>query len=96
VVSVPARPAEIAMRVVSAVGLAPFAPYHWLLYGRSLWFDTTRARTELGWQPRYSNVAAVLDSYRWYLEHRDESAGHGRSHHQSPARMGAMAVLKRL
>lgn len=96
VVSVPARPAEIAMRVVSAAGLAPFAPYHWLLYGRSLWFDTTRARTELGWQPRYSNVAAVLDSYRWYLEHRDESGGHGRSHHQSPVRMGAMAVLKRL
>ena len=36
---------------LATVGLAPFAPYHWLLYGESLWFDTTEAQTELGWEP---------------------------------------------
>ena len=53
-------------------GVAPFAPYHWLLYGESLWFDTTRARTELGWEPRHSNASMVIESYEWFLAHRDE------------------------
>ena len=50
--SLPPAPARLAMRGASPrSGLAPFAPYHWLLYGESLWFDTTKARTELGWEP---------------------------------------------
>jgi nucleoside-diphosphate-sugar epimerase len=96
VVSVPSAPAALGMKVASTVGLAPFAPYHWLLYGESLWFDTTRARTELGWQPEHSNASMVIESYRWFLEHRDDLGGDGRSHHQSPARMGLMSVLKRI
>ncbi len=31
------------------LGLAPFAPYHWLVYGESIWFAVTRAQAELGW-----------------------------------------------
>ena len=27
-----------------SLGLVPLAPYHWLLYGESLWFDITKAR----------------------------------------------------
>ncbi len=41
--SLPSAPARLAMKVLSTVGATPFAPYHWLLYGESLWFDTTRA-----------------------------------------------------
>src|SRR5438552_2872992 len=33
VVSLPTRPAAVAMRGLTQLGLAPFAPYHWLLYG---------------------------------------------------------------
>ena len=27
---------------LASLGLAPFAPYHWLLYSESLYFDVTR------------------------------------------------------
>ena len=84
------------MKVVSRVGQAPFAPYHWLLYGESLWFDTTRARTELGWEPQHSNASMVIESYEWFLAHQDSLGEEGRSHHQSPARMGVMKLIKRL
>ena len=92
--SVPTAPARIAMRAMAAVGQGPFAPYHWLLYGESLWFDTTRARTQLGWSPKHSNASMVIESYRWFLEHRDDLAGEGRSHHQSPVRLGALRALR--
>jgi nucleoside-diphosphate-sugar epimerase len=94
--SVPSAPARLAMQALAAVGQGPFAPYHWLLYGESLWFDTSRAASELGWTARYSNVEMVIDSYRWFLEHRDDVDDGTRSHHQSPVRMGALRLLRRL
>lgn len=92
--SVPMAPARVAMRALTAVGQGPFAPYHWLLYGESLWFDTSRARTELGWSPRHSNADMVIESYRWFLDHRHDDT-EGRSHHQSPVKLGALRVLRR-
>ena len=71
--SLPAAPARLGMQALATVGLAPFAPYHWLLYGESLWFDTTQARTELGWEPRHSNASMVIESYDWFLAHRGDA-----------------------
>lgn len=94
--SIPSAPARLAMQGLSAAGLGPFAPYHWLLYGESLWFDTTRARDELGWSPRHSNESMVLESYRWFVEHGATATGAGRSQHQSPLPMGVLRWLRYL
>jgi nucleoside-diphosphate-sugar epimerase len=92
--SLPTGPAKVAMHALATVGLAPFAPYHWLMYAESLFFDVTKARTELGWEPRHSNASMIVESYDWYLAHRDH-LGAG-SHHQSPVRLGLLKVLRRL
>src|SRR5918997_1687544 len=94
--SLPAGLASGAMRALATAGQAPFAPYHWLLYGESLWFDTTRAQTELGWEPRSSNAEMVIESYEWFLANRRTLERAGTSHHQSPARLGLLRVLKHL
>jgi nucleoside-diphosphate-sugar epimerase len=93
--SLPAAPAKAGMKALSLAGQAPFAPYHWLMYAESLWFDTTKARTELRWEPKHSNASALIESYEWFLRHRGEVA-EGGSHHQSPVRLGLLRVLKRL
>ena len=84
------------MSLLSTAGLAPFAPYHWLLYSESLWFDTTKAREELGWHPQHSNASMVIESYDWFLAHRDRAADGARSHHQSPVRLGIFKLLRKL
>ena len=94
--SLPVAPARVVMRSLASLGLAPFAPYHWLLYGESLFFDSTRARTELGWEPQHSNASMVIESYEWFLAHRLESDDAARSHHQSPVRPGLVRALKAL
>jgi len=94
--SLPAAPARVAMQALSTVGLAPFAPYHWLLYAESLWFDTTKARTELGWASHHSNASMLAESYDWFLAHRTRVAQGGGSHHQSPVPLGLLRLLKRL
>jgi nucleoside-diphosphate-sugar epimerase len=94
--SVPMRPAVWAMRLTSALGLSPLGPYHALMYGRSMYFDITKAKHELGWQPRYSNAEMIIESYEWYLRHRDAVVRRsGASRHRSAVRQGALAVLQR-
>jgi nucleoside-diphosphate-sugar epimerase len=68
--SLPIRPAAAAMRVTARLGLTPFAPYHWLMYGREMWFDIEHARAELNWQPRFSNDEMLAESYDWYVANR--------------------------
>jgi nucleoside-diphosphate-sugar epimerase len=92
--SLPVGPAKVAMQSLATVGLAPFAPYHWLLYSESLYFDVTKASDELGWSPAHSNASMLIESYDWYLANRGDPA-HG-SHHQSPVRLGVLEVLRRL
>ena len=94
--SLPVAPARRAMRSLASLGLVPFAPYHWLLYSESLYFDVTSARSELGWEPKRSNVSMLIESYEWFLAHRLESEDPDRSHHQSPVRPGLLRLLKAL
>jgi nucleoside-diphosphate-sugar epimerase len=97
VVSLPANLTRAAMRISGHLGLAPLGPYHWLMYGQSLWFDITRARTELGWEPRWSNSAMLCQSYDWYRSHAAEVRfATDRSAHRSPLRQGVLAVVKRV
>jgi nucleoside-diphosphate-sugar epimerase len=94
--SLPVAPARITMRTLARFGQAPFAPYHWLLYSESLYFDVTKARTELGWEPKHSNVSALIESYEWFLTNRATLADSHGSHHQSPVRPGLVRLLKRV
>jgi nucleoside-diphosphate-sugar epimerase len=94
--SLPVAPARAAMRALARLGLAPFAPYHWLLYSESLWFDLSHAEEDLGWRAHHSNTAMLNESYDWFLAHRDELATSSGSRHQSPARLGLLRLVKRL
>ena len=91
--SLPAGPARAAMRALSGAGQVPLAPYHWLLYGESLWFDTSRAERELGWSATRSNAEMVIESYEWFLAHRDQLDGAG-SYHSRPVPLGLLRALK--
>jgi nucleoside-diphosphate-sugar epimerase len=93
--SLPAGPTAAAMRVSSALGMSPFAPYHWKMYGRSLWFDVTPARDELGWRARWSNEEMLCDSYDWFLAQR-HVVHTGASAHRRTARQGLVRLAKRL
>jgi nucleoside-diphosphate-sugar epimerase len=97
VYSVPMRLAVAAMQLTTALRLSPLAPYHALMYGRSLYFDLTRVQTELGWQPRWSNDEMICQSYDWYRAHQAEVLqGAGASTHRSAVKQGVLELLKRL
>ena len=91
------QPAVWFMNLTSALGLSPLGPYHALMYGRSLYFDIAKARTELEWQPRYSNEEMFVESYDWYVKNRDKVLqSSGASHHKSAVKQGVLGLIKHL
>jgi nucleoside-diphosphate-sugar epimerase len=94
--SLPMGPMVLGMKVCSRLGLSPLGAYHALMYGRSMYFDISKARTQLGWQPRYSNNEMFVESYRWYVDNRQTvlSRPTGVSQHQSAVGERALAVLR--
>ncbi len=95
--SVPMAPAVFMMNLTSAIGLSPLGPYHALMYGKSMYFDVTKAKSELGWKPRFSNDEMFIQSYDWYVKNREKiMASHGASHHRSAVKQGVLSVMKHL
>lgn len=95
--SIPMAPAVAAMKITSAIGISPLGAYHALMYGRSMYFDVSRAKSELNWQPKFSNEEMFIDSYDWYLRNRDAvlAQKHGASHHRSAVKEGVLGLVKR-
>lgn len=97
VYAVPMGLAIAAMRVTSALGLSPLGPYHSLMYGRSLYFDVSKAKRELGWSARWSNDEMLCQSYDWYRAHKAEiMRAKGASPHRSALKQGVLALLRRV
>ncbi|WP_420453719.1 NAD-dependent epimerase/dehydratase family protein [Ilumatobacter sp.] len=94
--SLPVGPASLAMEVGARLGLAPFAPYHWKMYSRSMWFDVEHLDEELGFTPRWSTDEMFAQSYDWFVANRDRSTDASASHHRRSAEQGALRVAKRL
>ncbi len=93
--SIPMAPAAFLMEALSRANLLPFAPYHWLMYGREIYFDLTRTKEELKWAPRWGNIEMLCQSYDWYVTHRGELKGAGvKSPHRSAVSQGLLKVLK--
>jgi nucleoside-diphosphate-sugar epimerase len=93
--SLPRRLATMAMRLTGTLGLAPLAPYHWLVYGRDVYFDVSRAKRELGWRPRWGYADMFAQSYQWYLGNRQQVfTVRNQSAHRSPVKEGALKMLR--
>lgn len=94
IVPVPAAPMLAGLRVLEALRLSPL--YHWT-YGTvttDSYVSVEKAARVLGFAPRYSNQAALLRNFEWYLDHRarlDRSFGLS---HRTPWKQGALRLAR--
>jgi nucleoside-diphosphate-sugar epimerase len=94
VLCVPKAPTVAIMKATGRLRLSPLGPYHWLMYGESMFFDISRAKSELSWIPKYGNVAMFCQSYDWYLANRERilQGATGASQHRSAVKQGVLRV----
>lgn len=93
--SLPAGPAGLAMHLTARLGLTPFAPYHWLMYSKSMWFDIEHATDALGWTPRWSTDSMFAQSYDWFVANRAATGDRDASRHRQSAEQGMLSIIKR-
>ncbi|MHC1950724.1 NAD-dependent epimerase/dehydratase family protein [Bradyrhizobium sp. UFLA06-06] len=91
--SIPMWPTTLAANLASALGLSPLGLYHSLAYGRSMYFDISKAQKELGYMPKYSNSQMIIDTYDWYQANKASISKHGASHDKSPVKQQVLALV---
>jgi nucleoside-diphosphate-sugar epimerase len=92
---VPVKPAELALRALELLKVSPLAEWHYKTAHKDSFVDVSRAQRVLGWQPRLSNRAALIETYDWYLANRGRVGGAGVTH-RVPWNQQALGLLKRL
>jgi nucleoside-diphosphate-sugar epimerase len=93
--TVPAGPAELALRALELGRLSPLAEWHYRTAHKDSFVSIDKARRLLGWEPRLSNAETLCATYDWYLAHRNELRAAGVTH-RVPWDQRALGVLRRL
>jgi nucleoside-diphosphate-sugar epimerase len=93
---VPARPAEIVLRALELARVSPLAEWHYRTAHRDSFVDVSRAERVLGWRPRLSNAEALIETYDWYLAHREQLTGASGVTHRVPWNQQALGLLKKV
>jgi len=83
------------LRILDKVGLSPLAPYHYLTYGETFYFDL-KPLFDLGWKPKYSNLEMLTDSYDSFVTNYNELMrdNPGASPHRKRVKERVLKILK--
>ena len=96
VLGVPSAPLKVALRVFEVLHISPL--YRWV-YGtadKDSFVSIDKIKKQMGWNPKYSNSDALIDSYKWYLEHKPENADEVAGvTHRVPWKQGILKVFKK-
>lgn len=58
-------------------------------------FVSVEKLKKLGWSSRYSNSEALIRSYQWYLDHKNELGGEGITH-RAAWKQGVLRIIKKV
>ncbi|MCP5426378.1 MAG: NAD(P)-dependent oxidoreductase [Gammaproteobacteria bacterium] len=96
IIPIPERPAIMALRLLELLHLSPLYKWIYETVGKESFVSIEKANKLLGFEPKYSNVDALLRNYRWYLQHRNEFSQRGGVSHRTPWVQGALRLCKAL
>lgn len=88
--------AKSVLYLTDILRLSPLAPWHYLTYHKPFVFDISKAVRELNWNPKYSNIEALIESYKWYLSNREAINRESSSTHRKPVKQGILRLIKLL
>jgi nucleoside-diphosphate-sugar epimerase len=87
----PAGALRVLLRSLEVVRLSPFTAWHYRGASEPFYCDVAETVADLGWEPRKSNAAAVIDAYETYAA---AVAAPGTSAHRRPLSRALGRVLR--
>jgi len=94
IVGLPATPAIWTLRVLERLKLSPL--YRWVYETacEDSFVSIEKAERVLGYRPRYSNQAALLRNFEWYLANRTRFEHTSGISHRAPWKQGILRLAK--
>ncbi len=83
------------LRILETLHLSPLYRWVYETAPQDSFVSSAKLQAKLGWSPRYSNQAALLRNYAWYVANRDRFHGQSGKTHRVPWKQGILALIKR-
>ena len=95
IISLPAKPMFLILNILEKLKLSPFYKRLYLKLNKDYYVSIDKAKAKLGYAPRYSNQAALLRNYYWYLQEKERlgkanGAGNNATWNQGILRLGKL------
>jgi nucleoside-diphosphate-sugar epimerase len=82
------------LRVLEKLKLSPLYKWVYETADKDSFVSIDKAKNVLGFKPQYSNVDALIDSYKWYLQHYKEYQGKTGVTHRVPWKQGILSIIR--
>lgn len=94
IVPFPVGPVVLALRALEALKLSPLYPWIYETAAKDSFVSIEKAQQVLGYRPQYSNRAALLRNYRWYLQNKALLMTDSGVTHRLPWKQKALKLAK--
>ncbi len=94
IVAMPVKPLVFILRILEALKLSPLYPWVYETASTDSFVSIEKAEKLLNYAPRYSNKAALVRNYDWYVEHLAEFKGKSGVSHRVPWKQGMLVLAK--
>lgn len=94
IIPIPEAPAIFILKCFEKIGVSPLDKWIYETAGKESFVSIEKAKTRLGFLPRYSNRDALLRNFRWYLDHEREFRHSSGITHRAPWNQGILRLAK--
>jgi nucleoside-diphosphate-sugar epimerase len=91
----PRLPAKFGMWTLDTLDMSPLTTFHYKTIDKDFYFDISKAKGELGWEPKDSNADCMRRGYDWFVKHDQHSTESNEGHRKAP-NQGILRTLRRL
>ncbi len=88
--------ARTLLSVVDWMKISPLVDWHYKTPHKPFYFDITKAKTLLKWQPRDSNESMLCNTFDWYAKHRTALRMTTGTTHRKGVKQGILSILRTL
>lgn len=99
IVALPKAPSLATLVILDRLNISPLGVYQYTMISRSIYADTKKLKSILGWKPRKTNLDSFIENYRWYVKNKESFKVLGNSSlsaNRSLPKMGIFKLLKLL
>lgn len=88
--------AKTSLWTLDKLRLSPLMDWHYMTADKPFYFDISKAKELLGWQPRDSNQKMLKENYDWYVANFQQATAEYGLTHRSATRQGVLLLLRNI